>query len=1134
MDSHLSDDEFEELLHTRATQRYQQNVSTVHDSRARAHLLVCSLCKERLRQEEGAMGQILAVGAPGGAGPESGCPPEQLWIEIAAGIRTGDAEYLVSHAATCDHCGPLLRDATASFSPEMSAEEEAALAGLATSNPELQHTMSRRLLELTRGQQPVLRSISGAPWRPRKTVRWVVAMTAVTMVALVAFQLIWQRSRRAEPDQLVAAAYVEDRTIEVRIEGTGYAPLREARGDAAEQERMSRPALLTAEAQIAERLKTDPENVRWLQASGRVSLLEGDWKAAITALQKAQRLDERDLSVRIDLASAYILRGDTLGNISDYGQATDLLGAVLVAEPHNGVAEFNQAVAEEKQPDLKNDAIDEWKRFLEDHGDTGWASEARSHLEALEAETSSKEDRIRRSLWSAEQMAQSGMSQWRSRQDDEIDLRIEAYQDIAIQRWLPVSYDSARASSTTVQNTRAALYKLATLLAGRHHDKWMQDILTGQQGSRVAAKAVRLMSNGARLVQSSEDDQALNDALGASSLFEQAKIPAGYLYSQFTVAYVDQMLHRNAKCAAVALGVASAAASRGYRWLEIQSRLEFAICTSMDDERGLSSAYEALRMAEALEYPDLSLRARNVISALFWYAGNTRDAWLSNTEGMRSYWAGWSPPLRGYSFLDSLDEIAQEQHKWFLASAILRESIPMSRDNPDPAVRAFEQTRLGEALLNAGATEEADSSLQTAQKLFENVPSGSRRNVLEADIALGLAKFELGEGRPADALRRLDRIRAVIRPGIEDDLRLDYFGTYGIASMSAGRVEQARSSFRAALQLAERGLSLVSNEGDRLRWSRRNETLYRALVELELHDHPERAWTIWELYRGSAVRGRDADLQDRDLRRELHLVLGRTSSGRVPYSANVLLISYFLTPNRVNIWVSDGTFIKVQSSNVSDERLRSAIYRFVEECENPASDMSRLLRDGQELYEVLISPIEPWLGGHARLLVEPDGVVSMLPFSALVDHTGNYLSDRYSIAISPGIPYLSRARMPVRVTSQTPVLVIGNPSAPGWRTLPDSDREANQVAAKFNHSKLLLGAAATHINIHRDIAGMEIVHFSGHSTGDAGTANLIFAGSQRAGLAALRILSHPSVRLVVLASCDSAHGGAGCSTTPIP
>jgi CHAT domain-containing protein/tetratricopeptide (TPR) repeat protein len=1127
VNTHLSDEELDRLWQCTflgpGADKPEPEAAKTHW----AHVESCDSCRSRLRIHQILMQQLSGLRSSSGLPSGPGCPGKAVWLELAAGLSAGNSEYYLNHAAHCDHCGALLREASEEFASEVSAEEEAALAGLESSNGVWQHAMSGRLLKLTHGRPFVSSSAWREAWRSMRIVGWPAATIAITIVALLAFQLLWRHSHRVEPDQLVAAAYEEDRTIEVRIEGAGYAPLREARGGTEQQERMTRPALLKAEAEVAERLKTTPEDVQWLQASGRVSLLEGNWKTALTALQTAQRLDGQNLSVTIDLASAYILRGDTLGDISDYGQATELLGGVLAIEPHNGVAEFNQAVAEEKQPALKNEAIEEWKQFLADHGDAGWASEARSHLEALQAEASSKDERIHRVLWSAERISQGEESQWKSTQDDEIDPRIEAYLDIAIQQWLPASYNPALASSKTARNTRVALFKVAVLLSGRHHDRWMQDILASEQRSRLAQKAVRLMADSARLVQSSEDDQALSDAADASRMFEQVNMPAGYLYSQFTVAYVDQMLHRNAKCAAIAPKIASAAASHGYRWLEIQSRLEFAICTSMDDERGLRSAYGALRMADALGYPDLCLRARNIISALSWASGDGRDAWLSNTEGMRTYWASWSPPLRGYSFLDSLDEIAQEQQKWFLASAILRESIPMLRSNPDPAIHAFEQARLGDALLNAGATEDAEKELQKAHKLFEDLPAGSRRDMLGAEIALGLAKAEIRDGRPADAVRRLDSIRAVIKPDIEDDLRLDYFGTNGIALMSDGKIEQARSSFQTALQLAESGLSLAANEGDKLRWSRRNERLYRALVGLELHENPDRAWAYWELYKGSAVRGRNANPRGTDLRPELRSLLSGASSGNAQHSENTLLISYFLTPDRINIWVSDGKFIKAQWSNTPERKLRSMVYRFVEECENPTSDLSHLNRDGEELYEALISPIEPWLGGHTRLLIEPDGVLSLVPFSALIDQKGVYLGDRESLTISPGILYSTHSRMTLDVTSHTPILVIGNPSAPGWKTLPDADHEAHQVAARFYNSKLLVGSAAGYPEIERAIAGIEIVHFSGHGTGEAEAAGLILAGSKSVGLDALRLLPHRSVRLVVLASCDSAHGTGG-------
>jgi anti-sigma factor RsiW len=85
------------------------------------------------------------VGASGIHGPQPGCPIDIDWHDVAAGlwpeVRT---QQLITHAARCAHCGPLLRAAASANGP--TPQEEEFLAQLRTpSRPTLQPMQVRAL-----------------------------------------------------------------------------------------------------------------------------------------------------------------------------------------------------------------------------------------------------------------------------------------------------------------------------------------------------------------------------------------------------------------------------------------------------------------------------------------------------------------------------------------------------------------------------------------------------------------------------------------------------------------------------------------------------------------------------------------------------------------------------------------------------------------------------------------------------------------------------------------------------------------------------------------------------------------------------------------------------------------------------
>ncbi len=394
MDLHLTSSQLDQLLQEATTDTSNTPAHQEHLHDARIHLEECAVCRAQLRAHQQALQRLGLIGA-GTPGPrDSVCPPDDVWLDIAARIDRPNSAGHLSHAAYCDHCGPLLRQATEDFASELTAEEDLRLASLLSAAPGWQRAMAAQLLHsssraeaIPRPRSRLAKAATGISWG-------VAAATIVTAAVLITLWSTRRHPQIAEPSRLLASAYTEKRTIEPRFDDAGYAPLRQQRGDAGE-DRMRRPALLKAEAAIAENLKAQPEDVSWLQASGRASLLEEDAHApqnAVVTLEKAHRLDPNNLSVTTDLASAYLLRGEIANRPEDFGTAINFLGSVLAAEPQREAAQFNCALALEKQL-LKRQALEAWQTFLKDHPHSQWVPEAKIHFEKLQQEIGERERR---------------------------------------------------------------------------------------------------------------------------------------------------------------------------------------------------------------------------------------------------------------------------------------------------------------------------------------------------------------------------------------------------------------------------------------------------------------------------------------------------------------------------------------------------------------------------------------------------------------------------------------------------------------------------------------------------------------------------------------------------------------------
>ncbi len=136
------------------------------------------------------------------------------------------------------------------------------------------------------------------------------------------------------------------------------------------------------------------------------------------------------------------------------------------------------------------------------------------------------------------------------------------------------------------------------------------------------------------------------------------------------------------------------------------------------------------------------------------------------------------------------------------------------------------------------------------------------------------------------------------------------------------------------------------------------------------------------------------------------LIEGLRRSELDTIDANAAIVYPITLPDRLEILVSIGKSIRQYTVSVSHDSVREA-----------ATTMSNALRKGlkksyrqpsQDLYQWIIAPIEKDLAdaGIKTIVVIPDGVLRLIPFSALFDGQ-HYLLEKYAVSVSPGMSLMS-------------------------------------------------------------------------------------------------------------------------------
>ena len=389
--------------------------------------------------------------------------------------------------------------------------------------PEWQNKMAETL----RANGAPDRAAAGTPSWLERLFSWPRPMFAAAafVMVLVTGWLGVKAFRTPSADQLLAQAYTERRTLEVRIPGAKYAPMRVERGGGSNFDKPE--SLLKAEALIGENLRTNPNDPTWLQAKARADLLDGNYESAIKTLQRALETQTGSPELLTDLGSAYFQRAESADRPIDYGNAIEELGKALAKTPDDPVALFNRALACERMF-LFTQAVDDWQHYLRVDPTGPWADDARTRLAALQEKLKKHAERLAEPLLTPEEIAKAGPDHVTMRK--KIDARIEDYLNTAVTEWLPKAFPVDQPKNGWY--SRAALSILAKIASQKHDDQWLLNLL-GARPSSVLSNSMRELALAAQANARGDADQAISHARDAQKQFRRAGNSAGALRSEF-------------------------------------------------------------------------------------------------------------------------------------------------------------------------------------------------------------------------------------------------------------------------------------------------------------------------------------------------------------------------------------------------------------------------------------------------------------------------------------------------------------------------------------------------------------------------------------------------------------------------
>ncbi len=1141
-DEHIGTAELARLL-----EEARRRAGSVDAANAHPHLAACATCREQFEELASVDCPLMNMRQAESSSPQGDCPSRDVWREITGGLTPPDETFAhVEHASHCDYCGSLLREAVAELDElngDLTDAERKHIASLESANAEWQQRLAQRITETP--HSALDRELK--PWWQRLSVPRL-AMAGASLLAVVAvgawvvvhrYQVY--RNQPATAERLLARAYTEKRTLELRIAGASYAPLRVSRGPAASF--TSRPAaLLKAEALIASQLASHPSDSSWLHAEAQADMLEGRYDAAVESLRHALELEPHSSALLTDLATANFQRARQEDRKVDFGAAYEHLSQALKLQPDDPVALFNRAIVAEHLF-LYQQALDDWDHYLRVDPSSQWAEEARDKANAVREKLKEHQSKATPLLSSTQVAAMASGAMPPSEVDQRIVDRIEEYLHEAVRSWLPQAFPEKRAN----RDPRAAqaLFFLADLTRQQHGDRWLADLLGGSSAPHFAQAAAAL----ARAVKANDDgddDVSRQQADLAKQLFRASGSTAGVLRAEFEQTFAEQMTRRSQACRRRSIAAQAESMHYSYPWLQIQLGLEESVCSGLMGDLGTyeKAARRAHDRAQQAGYGALYLRTLGFVADSKFGTGDRAGGWKLVCTGLERYWSGQFPAVRGYNLYTNVTFAAEAAGQPNLELAIWREAvatIDASEELPLP-LRAWAHSFMAQAAKAAHQPEVAEFQYAEAARLYILVPQSEATRVGRLEIEIRTAQLEAHQSAFDAALGRLIRVQDEVRQLSNGYLAQIFYSTLGEVQLRSHHAGEAEQAFRPALRLAEQNLASLTSEADRTSWSKDAAPVYLGLAEAELvQGREQESLDLFEWYLSAPQR-----VGMRHPNPSQTLPDSSRLASRIPLLEKETVFAYAALPDGLAIWAYDDRGINARwIPKPTTDGLEELAGRFHDLSSDPGSELGALRRDARSLYGLLIAPVEQHLVPGRTLVIEAEGWLARVPFEALLDSNNHYLIERTPMVHSLGQDSQAWLRSDTRISADSPALVVGSTAssvADDLIPLPDVAAEADAVASDFHSARVLKGGEAALGAVRIGLSWAAVFHFAGHSLATPERTGLMLEGDSKdeeedgradtprlMDAAVVRQLRLQGLQLAVLSACSTASGSSGSS-----
>jgi CHAT domain-containing protein/lipoprotein NlpI len=958
-------------------------------------------------------------------------------------------------------------------------------------------------------------------------------------------------------------AYKDQRPTQARISMLDYAPPPNERGATS---RVDSEAKRRAELFLQHAADDAPSTASY-HALGNQLLAAGQFDEALKQFARAAELDANNARLQNDTGVALLEKaraegsGDEAGkgladagaSLAHFEKALELDGSLLDAL-------FNRALALETLKAF-DQAREAWTKYLERDSRSGWAEEARRHLERLNArrqeETTQTKEQVLKEFLEAYRLDDDARA-WRaiSRNREVITGKLVSAQ--LVDAYLSLS-SNGRASDA--REVLQALHYAGELDAVNADDNYTSELarfygLSPPGRLAVLTRGREYMRQGLAWCQKAKFGDAAAAFEKARAAFESTGDESEMYFSDYWIGYSYHQSTRKEEGQALLRQLIRVCTHKGYKWLLAQALNSSASIQIVlkNHSEAIAETDQSLTLSEQVGDSYSVQKNLAQLADLYRILGDNQRMlkYLGLClERLEASWTGARQTWRNY---DTAANTFLALGLYPAAFAYNKEALRLGVAEEDPSMLYVSLTHLGIAVSRLRDQEEgirlALQALAIGQRL-SGTPEGQKMTAY-CSLQLGELYRQVG-----DLPRALESYEQAI--SMYDGLKFQIFSYDAhkgklLCHIALGDDEASRRELQTALELVEANRKTIREEQARNQYYDAEQGIYDLAVDVTYakFSDPQRAFEYSEASRARSL----LDL----MRKPRAQADGNADTAEVPSISEPLtlgqiqdrmpketqILQYAVLENKILVWyISRGAF-EIRETNVAPGEVEELARRYRQLISTPSDDSDGEMRDlAVRLYDILLKPVEHLLDVNKTLCVVPDKFLNRLPFAALVSSaSGHYLIADYPLLFSPSssVFIVSSEEALAKVNSADErLLSVGNSSFdrsafPHLQDLPSAEVEAERIREYYGvGSTCLVGPAARKERIAQEMMGADVAHFALHYVVDEDypmNSRLLLAkdgGMGRAGESVggdlqvyeLYRMNLKRLRLAVLSACQT-------------